>query len=138
MEQVTITAVSVNKAGKDPRYEVQKCGGDKWTRKMRMREVEAQYPNLISRYYGQNKDVTVGLNSFNNFIAEQEKIRERNKPRIEGAMKMEMKKFQRTMGMPKLRKTMRAMREMERPPSLSQQSASIKWEKTLAMRLMVK
>ena len=72
-EQVTITAVSVNKAGKDPRYEVQKCGGDKWTRKMRMREVEAEYPNLISRYYGQNKDVTVGLNSFNNFIAEEEK-----------------------------------------------------------------
>ena len=54
---------------------------------MRMREVETQYPNLISRYYGQNKDVTVGLNSFNNFIAEEKKKRESNEPRIEAANK---------------------------------------------------
>lgn len=54
---------------------------------MKMREVKAQYPNQICRYYGQNEDVRVGLISFNNFIAEQKKIRKRNKPRIERANK---------------------------------------------------
>lgn len=50
-----------------------------------MKKVKTQHSNLISRFYGQNKKVTVGLNLFNNFITNEKKKTENNQPRIKAA-----------------------------------------------------
>lgn len=52
---------------------------------MRMRKLEKKYPDVISKYYKENGEVTDGLDSFNKFIADQEKIRKKKELRIERA-----------------------------------------------------